>query len=39
MRTLALFGAKKLGIFRNFWYVRMDKGDWASADIFRTRGG
>jgi len=34
MQTSALFSAKNLGC------VRTDKGrgDWASADIFRTRG-
>jgi len=26
MRTSALFGAKKLRIFRNLWCVRTDKG-------------
>jgi len=32
------FWCKKLRIFRNLWRVRTDKGSWATADIFRTRG-
>jgi len=39
--TSALFGAKKLRIFRNLWCVRTDKegrGGWASADILWTKG-
>jgi len=30
MRTSALFGEKKLRIFRNLWYVRTDKREWGS---------
>jgi len=29
----------QMSIFRNLWCVRTNKGGWASADVFRSRGG
>jgi len=41
MRTTALFGAKHIRLFEIYGVsaVRTDKRGWASADIFRTKGG